>query len=138
MVHDSVSVYCECTLDGMWTVIQKRSDGSIDFYRNWMDYKDGFGDVSGEYWLGNDVIHQLTSRANYTLRVVLTDWDNVTKYAIYSTFTVADEADGYRLSIGGYSGDASREWANVQYPRSRQRWLCEWKLCRELQRILVV
>ena len=106
MSNSSVSVYCECTLDGMWTVIQKRFDGSEDFYRNWTDYKDGFGDVSGEYWLGNDVIHQLTSHANYTLRVVLTDWDNITKYAIYSIFTVADEADGYRISIGGYSGDA--------------------------------
>ena len=90
----------------MWTVIQKRFDGSVDFYCYWTDYKDGFGDVSGEYWLGNDVIHQLSSQANYTLRVVLTDWDNVTKYAIYSTFTVAIEADSYRLSIGGFSSDA--------------------------------
>ena len=62
--------------------------------------------MSGEYWLGNHVIHQLISQTNYILRFVLTDWDNVTKYAIYSTFTVADEADGCRLSIGGFSGDA--------------------------------
>ena len=107
-----MSIYCECTLDGMWTVIQKRFDGSEDFYRNWTDYKDGFGDVSGEYWLGNDVIHQLTSQANYTLRVVLTDWDNVTKCAEHSTFNIADEADRYRLTIGGFSGDAGDSMAS--------------------------
>ena len=93
-------------MDGMWTVIQKRSDGSEDFYRNWTDHKEGFGDVSGEYWLGNDVIHHLTSQANYTLTVVLTDWDNIAKYAEFSTFNIADEADSYRLSIRGYFGDA--------------------------------
>ena len=91
----------------MWTVIQKRFDGSEDFFRVWADYKEGFGDVSGEYWLGNEVIHQLTTRANYTLKIVLTDLRYVTKYAMYSSFRLADETDGCRLTIGGYSGDTA-------------------------------
>ena len=103
---DIVPDFCECAAGGIWTIIQKRFDGSVDFYRNWTDYKNDFGDLNGEYWLGNDVIHQITSSANYTLKIYLTDWDNVTKYAMYDTFRIADEADGYRLTIGGYSGDA--------------------------------
>ena len=106
MAHGAVDVYCESAADGVWTVIQKRFDGSVDFYRDWSDYKKGFGDISGEYWLGNDVIHQLSFSANYTLKIVLYDWNLVTKFAIYNTFHISDENDGYRLTVDGYSGDA--------------------------------
>ena len=98
--------YCECVADGMWTVIQRRFDGSVDFYRTWTEYKDGFGDENGEFWLGNEALHQMTSSTNYMLKVNLTNWDNITKYAVYDIFRIADEADGYRLTIGGYCGDA--------------------------------
>ena len=103
---ETVSYFCECVDNDIWTIIQKRFDGSVDFYRNWTEYKDGFGDTNGEYWLGNDAIYHMTSTANCTLKIYVTGWDNVTKHAIYETFRIADEADGYRLTIGGYSGSA--------------------------------
>ena len=34
-------------------MIQRRMDGSVDFYRGWVDYENGFGNVNGEYWLGS-------------------------------------------------------------------------------------
>ena len=58
------------------------------------------------YFVGNDAIHAITTRGSYKLRIRLMDWDNVIKFANYSTFQIADESDGYRLNIGGYSGDA--------------------------------
>uniref|UniRef100_A0A8C2I6J4 Fibrinogen C-terminal domain-containing protein n=1 Tax=Cyprinus carpio TaxID=7962 RepID=A0A8C2I6J4_CYPCA len=53
-----VWVYCEMISggkyedNGAWTVIQRRMDGSVNFYRPWDQYKRGFGNVEGEYWLG--------------------------------------------------------------------------------------
>jgi hypothetical protein len=48
-----------------WTVIQRRINGTIDFYREWNDYKNGFGDLQTEFWLGNEKIHQLTNQGQY-------------------------------------------------------------------------
>ena len=45
-----------------WTVIQRRIDGSVEFYRGWDDYKRGFGHAEGEFWLGNDRIYELTNK----------------------------------------------------------------------------
>ena len=104
--NDMIPNYCECTHDGVWTIIQKRFDGSVDFHRDWKEYKDGFGDVNGEFWLGNGVIYQMTSNENFSLKIILKDWDNITKYVMYGTFRIANQDDGYRLTIGDYSGEA--------------------------------
>ena len=98
-------VFCDqTTAGGGWTVFQKRLDGSVDFYRNWNDYKDGFGDLNGEFWLGLDKIHRLTSNKKNTLRVDLEDFEGNTRYAEYKMFGVMDENDKYKLILGSYSG----------------------------------
>ena len=96
------------TTDGEgWTVFQRRqAEGSVYFYRDWQQYKTGLGDLNGEFWLGNDCIHRLTKRTPSTLRVDLEDWGGVRKHAKYGSFSVGDESDKYRLSVGSYSGTA--------------------------------
>ncbi|KAL9982299.1 hypothetical protein ACROYT_G004326 [Oculina patagonica] len=103
-----IQVLCDMTTDGGgWTVFQKRLDGSVDFYRGWEAYKNGFGDLDAEFWLGNDNLYRLTAADDVMLRVDLEDFDGDIRYAEYTTFKVADEEDKYRLLIGGYSGTAS-------------------------------
>ncbi|KAL9974205.1 hypothetical protein ACROYT_G011218 [Oculina patagonica] len=97
-------VFCDqTTAGGGWTVFQKRLDGSENFYLYWSDYKHGFGNLSGEFWLGNNKIHRLTSGDNNMLRVDLEDFEGNTRYAEYSTFSVMGENEKYRLILGAYS-----------------------------------
>ena len=89
---------------GGWTVFQRRQDGSVDFYRYWTDYENGFGNLTGEFWLGLSKIHRLTKEGSNTLRVDLGDFNNNTAYANYSTFSISDGSTEYILTVGGYSG----------------------------------
>ena len=89
---------------GGWTVFQKRRDGSVDFFRPWDDYKRGFGNLNGEFWLGLDKIHRLTVSAGYKLRVDLEDNHGNTAFAEYSSFSVTSERAKYQLNLGSYSG----------------------------------
>jgi len=97
-------VYCDqITAGGGWTVIQKRQDGSVDFYRGWDDYKRGFGNLNGEFWLGLSKIHRLTKQRN-RLQVDLEETNGKSAYAEYSFFGVGNEGSKYKLSLGTYSG----------------------------------
>ena len=102
-----IQVLCDMTtVGGGWTVFQRRLNGSVDFFLDWKSYKNGFGNLGSEFWLGNDKLHRLTAAGDMKLRVDLEDFDGNIAYAEYTTFKVADEGDKYRLLIGGYSGTA--------------------------------
>ncbi|XP_062607180.1 ficolin-1-like [Saccostrea cucullata] len=86
---------------GGWTAIQKRRSGSVSFYKTWAEYKTGFGDPEDTYWMGNDVIHQLTKGQNSSLYTSITLDNDTTLYELYRMFSVSDEADNYKLFLGG-------------------------------------
>ncbi|XP_003802686.1 angiopoietin-4 [Otolemur garnettii] len=88
---------------------QRRVKGSVDVQREEKDIRKGFGDPAGEHWLGNEVVHQLTSGAAYSLRVELQDWEGHEAYAQYEHFQLGSEGQLYRLSLSGYSGSAGRQ-----------------------------
>ena len=99
-------MFCDqTTAGGGWTVFQKRLDGSVDFYRDWANYKNGFGNLNGEFWLGLDKINRLTNSERYKLRVDLEDITGKTAYAEYNHFAVTSERTKYQLSLGTYSGE---------------------------------
>ena len=107
--------YCDMTTDGGgWTVFQRRMDGSVDFYRYWADYQQGFGNPSGEFWLGLDKLHRLAS-ATTQLRVDMRDFEGNSAYAKYTSFSIGDSASKYILTVSGYSGTAGDSLTSLWY-----------------------
>ncbi|CAL8354281.1 unnamed protein product [Arctogadus glacialis] len=99
-------VYCDMETDGGgWTVFQRRMNGNTDFYRSWSEYRAGFGNVSQEFWIGNELLHHLTQAGPMAMRVELRA-ENETAYAHYSTFSVASEENHYSLQLSGFTGTA--------------------------------
>ena len=82
-------------------VFQRRYDGSVSFHLNWNEYKHGFGTLTGEFWLGNEILRRLTARdggVQWTVRVDLVNELGVEGSLIKSLFRVI--GDDYMLSVG--------------------------------------
>ncbi|XP_052065219.1 low-density lipoprotein receptor-like [Mytilus californianus] len=106
MTYRKILVYCITSGNKKWTVIQKRTDESVDFYRTWSEYSNGFGRVDRDHWLGNENIYRLSQDGTHELSIVLVDWEGNLMEANYSQFSVNSEEDNYSLSVSGYSGNA--------------------------------
>lgn len=103
-------VSCDNDIEGGgWTVIQRRINGSVDFYRNWSEYKKGFGDINGEFFIGMDKLHALTTTLKpVELLIQLKDFNDTMVFAKYTEIEVGSEAELYKLKkVGKYSGDAT-------------------------------
>ena len=92
-----------------WITIQQRDatiSQKVDFFRCWRDYEAGFGNVGENFWIGLDLMNELTSFCHSKLRVDLTAYSGDTAYAEYGVFKVNDASDGYKLLVEEYSGTA--------------------------------
>lgn len=100
-------MYAVCDMDtegGGWMVIQRRINGSIDFFRNWTQYEEGFGNLYTEFWYGLRNIHCLTTRYDVELRIDLQEANGNGVTWKYQRFGVDGAVDAYRLHIGEGQG----------------------------------
>lgn len=98
-------VYCDMETDGGgWTVFQKQFEGTVDFKRNWEDYKNGFGSLDNEFWLGNEIVHQMTNSTfeNIDLYLEGTKYDGTKAFTKYKNFYITSEMDEFRMSPNLY------------------------------------
>ncbi|XP_049295082.1 fibrinogen-like protein 1 isoform X4 [Anopheles funestus] len=107
-----------CVLDfqpGAYTVIQNRQDGSTDFYRGYSDYRAGFGEFDGgDYWLGLDRIHNITSSGDYELFILLEDFEKNVTFARYDNFAIGSGDDFYPITkLDGFSGPAGDSYGSA-------------------------
>ncbi|XP_048743061.2 fibrinogen-like protein 1 [Ostrea edulis] len=90
---------------GGWTVFQRRMDGSVNFTRTWSEYKNGFGNLSTEFWLGNKYLYSILRQGNYELRMDMRDFEGDSRFVKYKNVSVGNGRSKYRMNISGYSGN---------------------------------
>ena len=91
----------------IYQVVQRRENGHANFYRKWKDYKVGFGDVSSEFWMGNELIHHMTDTHMFMLRVDLISFEHEHRFAEYADFMIENEDENYMLRIGQITEDST-------------------------------
>ncbi|XP_034108978.1 ficolin-2-like [Drosophila albomicans] len=92
---------------GGWTIVLHRQDGSVDFFLFWKQYKNGFGNVKGEFFIGLEKLYAMTKELDQELIIVMEDVKGEKRYAKYNRFAIDSEANQYALKVlGEYSGDA--------------------------------
>ncbi|KAM7345486.1 ficolin-2-like [Cochliomyia hominivorax] len=106
--HKSDDKNCVDEKDSIWFAIQRRKDGSVDFFRDWKDYKNGFGDSGGEFFIGLEKLHSLTNGlVPYELLIEMETFTGEKRNASYDHFVVGSEDENYKLkNLGRFHGTA--------------------------------
>lgn len=104
----AMQVYCDQTTDGGdWTVIQRRVDGTVNFYRNWEEYKQGFENYQHEFYLGNQNLYLLSLQGIYPtgseMRIDMEDWTGKKIFAKYRSFQIGNQITKYQLHVSGFT-----------------------------------
>lgn len=112
----AIYVHCDMT-GGGWTVLMRRGDFETrtDFHRDWESYKIGFGELSQEFWLGNENIHLLTTQEEVVLHVHVEDFEGEMLDIEYEPFSVASEGEKYRLHVGSPKGVSHHLGNSLRY-----------------------
>lgn len=91
-------VYCEVNKGG-WTRIMNKVDRSIYFNKSLIEYKNGFGDIEGNNWLGLDHMRFILTNRNYKIRFELFNDINNIYYFEFNTFMIGSESEGYKITL---------------------------------------
>nr|XP_032293873.1 microfibril-associated glycoprotein 4-like [Drosophila virilis] len=104
---EPILVRCKVEHGSPFMVIQRRLDGTVNFNRSWTEYKEGFGDANSEFFIGLNMMHQITTQQRHELLIILTDFNNENRFASYDSFVVGNEDESYALKeLGSYYGNA--------------------------------
>ncbi|XP_059179589.1 angiopoietin-related protein 7-like [Physella acuta] len=110
-LNDQKLALCDTKTDGGgWIVIQRRVVGDVNFTRNWSEYKNGFGSLDGDFWMGNDLISNLTQNGYSELRFDM-KFKGKSYYMVYSNVTVGNETDLYRIKFIYKTGNTIEQFS---------------------------
>ena len=109
----TANVYCNMTTDdGGWIIIQRnRINSQLSFNKNWREYEEGFGDLNKDFWAGLELIHTLTQRGQWEMRVDYQKNDKTWSYLHYNQFSVGSASEEYPLTVEGFTGVGTDRFA---------------------------
>ncbi|KAK6180807.1 hypothetical protein SNE40_008793 [Patella caerulea] len=95
----SFQVYCEMKSNGGRTMFQHHQSSSFYFNRTWQEYKDGFGSLASDHWLGLDKMYYLTNSRNYTAVFYMKLANSTSYHHYFDGFVVENEVEGYQMTF---------------------------------------
>ena len=109
----TASVYCNMTTDnGGWIVIQRNMKNSqLSFDKNWREYEEGFGDLNKDFWAGLELMHTLSQRGQWEMRLDYQKNDKTWSYLHYNQFSIGSASEEYPLTVGRFTGVGSNWFA---------------------------
>ena len=107
----TANVYCNMTTDdGGWIVIQRnRINSQLSFNKNWREYEEGFGDLNKDFWAGLELMHTITQRGQWEMRVDYQRNNKTWSYLHYNQFSVGSASEEYPLTVRGFTG-VDNDW----------------------------
>ncbi|KAH9509012.1 Techylectin-5A [Bulinus truncatus] len=107
---------CDTKTDGGgWIVIIRRINRDTLFNnKTWSQYKQGFGHVCSDYYIGNNFIYNMTNSGKYEMRVDMV-YQSRHYFAHYTDFNISNEESNYTLHVDGYTGDAGNDLEYVNH-----------------------
>ena len=116
-----LQVSCDQVTDGGgWIMYQRRVEGTLNFTRNWEEYKYGFGDPGDnttELWMGNENVYQVLqsygSSTKWELRIEADAFDGTGCWVVASNFRMNDESLRYSMdwdNVTAYKADIVSDW----------------------------
>ena len=83
---------------------EKQENSQLSFNKNWREYGEGFGDLNKDFWAGLELMHTLTQRGQWEMRVDYQKDDKSWSYLRYNNFSVGSASEKYPLTVGGFTG----------------------------------
>ena len=83
---------------------EKQENSQLSFNKNWREYGEGFGDLNKDFWAGLELMHTLTQRGQWEMRVDYQKNDKTWSYLHYNQFSVGSASEEYPLTVGGFTG----------------------------------
>ena len=83
---------------GGWTRIMNKVNNANAFYRNWSDFKSGFGDINENHWLGFNLINMILSTDDFMVRF---EFENsILEYFEFDLIKIGSESQNFILTLG--------------------------------------